>query len=279
MVATYNTLVSRLVLANFEPKMHLLDNECYQEYKDAITKNGMKFQLVPPNNHHRNIAEKAIQTFKDHFVAVLCGTDAKFPMQLWCRILQHAKNQLNLLRKSRVDPSTSAYAALYGKHNYDQNPWAPLGCAVEVHVTPNKRKTLGKHTMMGYYLGNSVEHYRCHEIWTIYTRSVRIGQTVFFKHKYLTKPRITESDALLRASDELCAALRNTVTPVKGGTQRAVDMLMDIFKNVAKTTTAPEDERRKARTNAASTRSTHEIIGPTSNWIPAKPSEINEKEI
>ena len=103
----------------------------------------MKFQLVPPNDHRQNIAEKAIQTFKDHFVAVLCGTDVKFPMQLWWRILRQAKNQLNLLRKSRVDPSTSTYAALYGEHNYDQNLWAPLGCAVEVHVTPKKQNTWG----------------------------------------------------------------------------------------------------------------------------------------
>ena len=105
----------------------------------------MKLQLIP----------KVIQTFKDHFVAVLCGTDTKFPMQLWCCILRQAEYQLNLLRKSRVDPSMSTYEALYGKHNYDQNPWAPLGCAVELHVTPNKQKTWGKHTKTGYYLGNA----------------------------------------------------------------------------------------------------------------------------
>ena len=82
MVSAYNTLVARLKLAGFEPKMHLLDNECSQEYKDAITKNGMTYQLVPPHDHRRNVAEKAIQTFKDCFVALLCGTGAKVPMQL-----------------------------------------------------------------------------------------------------------------------------------------------------------------------------------------------------
>ena len=138
MVSAYNTLVARLKLAGFEPKTHLLDNECSQEYKDTITKNGMTYQLVPPHDHRKNVAEKAIQTFKDYFVAVLCGIDAKFPMQLWCRILQQAENQLNLLRRSRVDPSKSTFEVLYGKHNYNQNPWAPLGCAVKLHVTPNK---------------------------------------------------------------------------------------------------------------------------------------------
>ena len=60
--------------------MHLLDNKSSQEYKDAVAKNGMTYQLIPSHDHRRNVAEKAIQTFKDHFVAVLCSTDAKFPM-------------------------------------------------------------------------------------------------------------------------------------------------------------------------------------------------------
>ena len=180
-------------------------------------------------------------------------------MQLWCCILRQAKNQLNLLRRSRVDPSKLTFEVLYGKHDYDQNPWAPLGCAVELHVTQNKQKTWGKHTASGFYLGNATEHYRCHEIWTIDTRSVRIGQTIFFKHKYLTQPSVTESDALLRASDELCAALQDTGAPVKGDTQRAVDMLMDISKispkrtnhqktvGVVHTTTQPQHAVRGTR--------------------------------
>ena len=38
MVAVYNSLVNQLKIVGFEPKMHLLDNECSQEYKDVITK-------------------------------------------------------------------------------------------------------------------------------------------------------------------------------------------------------------------------------------------------
>ena len=58
--------------------MHILDNGISAEYKDTIAKNQMKFQLVPPHDHRRNIAEKAIQVFKDHFISVLCGTDIIF---------------------------------------------------------------------------------------------------------------------------------------------------------------------------------------------------------
>ena len=75
----------------------------------------------------RNIAEKAIQTFKHHFIAILCGTDETFPMHLWGRLLEQAEHTLNMLRPSRITPKVSAYAYLHGMHSYNANPFAPLG--------------------------------------------------------------------------------------------------------------------------------------------------------
>ena len=92
--------------------MHILDNEISAEFKKAIETNGMKYQLVPPNNHRRNVAEKAIQIFKDHLISVLCGTAEDFPMQLWDQILPHAEQQLSLLQQSRVDSIKSAFEVL-----------------------------------------------------------------------------------------------------------------------------------------------------------------------
>ena len=71
-----------------------------------------------------NVAEKAGQFFKDHFGAVLCGADTNFPTKHWCRILRQAEHQLNLLRKSRVDPSKSSFEVMNGKHDYNANPFA-----------------------------------------------------------------------------------------------------------------------------------------------------------
>ena len=114
MVQAYQKLVDRLKLHGFSPNMHILDNKCSAEFRETIIKNGMKYQLVPPHDHRRNIAEKAIQVFKDHFVLVLCGAAVNFPMGLWCRILRQAEHQLNLLRKSRVDAMKSSFEVLYG---------------------------------------------------------------------------------------------------------------------------------------------------------------------
>ncbi len=58
----------------------------------------MTYQLVPPLDHRRNHTKKAIQTFKDHFVAILCRADKVFPLNLWDLLLPQAENTLNMLR-------------------------------------------------------------------------------------------------------------------------------------------------------------------------------------
>ena len=87
MIQAYQVLVDRLKKKGFKPNMHILDNECSEESKEEILENKIDYQVVLPHNHGRNIVEKAIQVFKDHFVSVLCVTGDKFPMKLWCRIL------------------------------------------------------------------------------------------------------------------------------------------------------------------------------------------------
>ena len=42
LVKAHQTLVDRLKERCFEPKLHILDNECLVEFKEAIAKNGME---------------------------------------------------------------------------------------------------------------------------------------------------------------------------------------------------------------------------------------------
>jgi hypothetical protein len=53
----------------------------------------INFQLVPPGLHQR-----AIRTFKNHFIAGLCTTAPDFPLTLWDQLLPQALMTLNLLR-------------------------------------------------------------------------------------------------------------------------------------------------------------------------------------
>ena len=75
---------------------HLMDNEASAKLKAEIRKN-CTIQLVPPDNHRRNLVERAIQTFKCHFKAILAGVDGSFPMRLWDKLLPQTILTLNLL--------------------------------------------------------------------------------------------------------------------------------------------------------------------------------------
>ncbi len=253
MIQAYQVLVERLCSAGLTPKMHILDNQCSAEFKEQIKLNNMKYQLVPPHNHRRNIAEKAIQVFKAHFKSILCGADKSFPLHLWDRLLGQAEHTLNVLWTSRMTPSVSAYAYLWGKHNYNVNPFAPLGCKVEAQVTPNKRETWAPHTASGFCVGNAWEHYRCHEIYICDTKHTRMCLTAFFKHKYLTIPTITPADALICAADHITDAILGLV-PTPTGMQDAVDQLMVIFKQQACATRDAATAQRVLRQRAQAER-------------------------
>ena len=87
----------------------------------------MSYQLVPPNVHRRNIAERSIQTWKSHFIGILSGTAATFPLHLLCQIITQAERQLLLLSQTNINPNISAYAYMYGQHYYNVTPFVPTG--------------------------------------------------------------------------------------------------------------------------------------------------------
>ena len=83
MILARRRALNRMRLQSIVPTHQVLDNEISAAYKTKINATNMTYQLVPPDDHRRNIAEKAIQTWKDHFVSVLRGTAEIFPLHLW----------------------------------------------------------------------------------------------------------------------------------------------------------------------------------------------------
>ena len=61
----------------------------------------MTFQLDLLKNHQENIAERVIQTFKGHFISILCGTGTNFPFQRWFHLLTQTKLTLSFLQSAR----------------------------------------------------------------------------------------------------------------------------------------------------------------------------------
>jgi hypothetical protein len=213
----------------------------------------MEFQLVPPHDHRRNIAETAIKVFKAHFISILCGCDKSFPLHLWDRLLPQAEHTLNMLRPAGMTPSMSAYAYLWVQHNYNTNPFAPPRCKVKAHITPGACETWAPHTASDYYIGNAWGHNRCHEVYTSNTKSIHMCLTVFFKHKYLTMPSLTPLDTLIRAADNLTDAISGLI-PTSTVTADAVDQLMEIYKQQARATRDAATAQRVLRERAQAER-------------------------
>ena len=115
-----------------------------------------------------------------------------------------------------------------------------------MHVVPDVRETFAPHSVSGYHLGTSLEHYRCYKIWVKKTRSEQIGNAVFFKHKYLTMPTITNADALLIAAKDKSTALEGGVVRSLE-TVDAVKKLMENFKRKAQDEKMTEKEARPQR--------------------------------
>jgi hypothetical protein len=130
---------------------------------------------------------------------------------------------------------------------------APLGCKVEAHLVPSIQETWAPHTTSGFYVGNSWEHYSCHEVFINDTSHTQICSTVFFKHKYLTMPTITTSNALIRAADNLTDAIAGIIPPPNITTD-AIDQLINIVKLQATKNKDAASAQRVLKEQAQATR-------------------------
>ena len=127
-----------------------LDNEAPPEFQSILKDKCINYQLDPPGMHRRNAAERAIRTFKDHFIAGLFMTDPDFPMQNWDRLLEQTEIMLNLLRPSRLNPRLLAYTQLKREFDFNRNPMDPPEIITLVHYKPHNRVTWSLHRHEGW---------------------------------------------------------------------------------------------------------------------------------
>ena len=94
---TLNHLYKYYDTYGYPPNIYIMDNKVSTEIKRAIMRRKGTYQLVEPHNHRTLVAEPAIQTYKDHFIAGLCSTDTKFPLNQWEKLIPQKNLTLNLL--------------------------------------------------------------------------------------------------------------------------------------------------------------------------------------
>jgi hypothetical protein len=135
-VKAYDHIHQEITAKGFTPKIQTLDNEASAALKHFFTANDVEYQLVPHHFHHRNAAEQAIQTFKEHFVAGLSSVDPTFLLHLWDILLIQGEITLNLLRTSRLHPQLSAAAHFHDLVDYNKTAFAPPGCKIIAQEKP-----------------------------------------------------------------------------------------------------------------------------------------------
>ena len=137
-VTAYRVILRLLQSQGLKPNIQRLDNEASALLRELITTKDINFQLEPPNIHRRNVAERAIRTCKNHFIAILSGTDPNFPIQLWDQLLDQVQITLNLLRALIINPRLSDHAQLHDAFNFNRTTLGPLGTKIIAHNAPGK---------------------------------------------------------------------------------------------------------------------------------------------
>ena len=96
------------------------------------------------------------------------------------------------------------------------------------------KKSSAPHSIDGWYLGTSPEHYRAHRVYAKCTNSGIISETVFSKHKYLTNPTVSHADRVVNASKELYNALVRKKQGLNSNTMQALQDLRKMLLDRAK---------------------------------------------
>ncbi len=159
--------------------------------------------MVPPFTKRANKAERAIQTFKRHFIAVLAGTHPSFPIDRWSELLPQAKLTLNMMRSYADQPVISAYHGIYrAPYDFLAHLIAPCGTLVVVVHDPQRAKW-DPYGQVGFYLGPSLNHYQSYRCLISSTNSIRLSDSIILYPAPLVVPDTSRLDQLLSLTQQL----------------------------------------------------------------------------
>jgi hypothetical protein len=182
-VKAYNRGIEfyRLHDPTFVPLVEVMDNVKGEEIRANLRKHGIELQRVPVRNHRANNAERAIRTWKNHWIATIAGCSKYFPSQAYRHLVQHCEQTLNLLRVSRIDPTISAFEAFTRKpYDYNRNPLFIPGHRAVIWDSPEQRKSFAHHGQEAFYIHGAPEHYRNAYFYVPSTNSTRPSDSIYW---------------------------------------------------------------------------------------------------
>ena len=222
----------RLANRGHNMDVKILDREVSTDFKKTIVEDWCAtYQLVPPNFHRRNLAERAICTFKAHFLVVLAGVYPNFPKFIWDNLLVQTELAINLLQQATLNPRMSAWEYFNGAFDYTATQLGPIGCNTMIKTSSNNRKSWDQRGREGFSVGPALQHYRFIQAIDRKTKKLIIIDTAEYLHQYLTQTHITAEYRMTHAIHFLYAALKDVPTSTCDLKLAAIEAVRTIFAN------------------------------------------------
>ncbi len=120
------------------------------------------------------------------------------------------------MRASRIDPTISAYDILHGPYDWNRYPLAPLGCKVVVYEDRDTRGSWASRGVDGWYLGPSMDHYRCDIYYIPETQAYRISGSTELFPQHCQLPDMTPHQISRALTDGLTDRATEVTHTLKG---------------------------------------------------------------
>ena len=273
-IAAYKEVFHTLTDNGYKPTFSITDNQASAPIRAFLQQQNCRLQFVEPNNHRVNAAERAIQTFKNHFISGLCSTDKDFPFQLWNHMATQAVITCNILRRSRLNPDISAYEQLHGrKYDWNAHPLAPPGTRAVIYESPANRASWAPRGIDAWYCGPALEHYRCCHFYVSDTRAMRISGTYELYPTHCLLPALSH----LQHTDEVFNELLRSISPLpRAHKRRILTTIVHRIRSIAasnKPNDTPEDVTSlpwpsKGVQDSAATKGDYSSTNPTAKAHP-----------
>jgi hypothetical protein len=213
-IDAYSTFMTCLVAHSLSVDLQILDNKVSAAYRQAIIFTWQaKFQLVPPDMHRHNSAERMIWTFKNHFLSILAGVASPFPPYLLDLLLPQAELTLNILQQAALNPWISTWEFFHGPFDFNKTPLRPVRYRVLIYAKPATWCLWDYQAKEGFYIGPPLDLYCCFKRVKNNTKSQVISDTVEFRHAYRTIPSPSAEDKIIHGLQVMSGTLKDVPPP------------------------------------------------------------------
>ena len=188
-----------------KPDFQALDNETSAIMEAFLHEEAkVSFQYVPANTHRRNRAERAIRSWKNHFLATLATTDPYMPKNIWDELVAQAELTLSHLRAYTPDTSLSSYEGIHGsKYNFNAHPINVAGVRTVALTPADKRESWAPHGSDCFYIGPALLHYRCYRVFVPATNDIRITDSLSWHQTKTFAPGASKEELIYDRQLEL----------------------------------------------------------------------------